>query len=94
MLRRPRELSIEVGKQADLVVLNAGNSMYIPYKFGTPSLIDMVIKNGEIVAANAPALASLIHVQIRLLRINSAQVFISGDNSRSSDNFGMTFRIF
>lgn len=51
--------SIEVGKQADLVVLNAGNSMFIPYKFGTASLIDMVIKSGEVVAANTPALVSL-----------------------------------
>ncbi|UCG02679.1 MAG: imidazolonepropionase [Candidatus Heimdallarchaeota archaeon] len=50
--------SIEVGKNADLVVLNASNSMYIPYKFGNASLIDMVIKNGEIVATNTPALIS------------------------------------
>ncbi|MFX0123829.1 MAG: imidazolonepropionase [Candidatus Hodarchaeota archaeon] len=50
--------SIEVGKQADLVVLNASNSMHIPYKFGNASLIDMVIKKGEIVAANAPAIIS------------------------------------
>ena len=48
--------SIEVGKQADLVILNAKNNKFIPYKFGTASLIDMVIKNGKIVAANTPAL--------------------------------------
>ncbi|MFX1504947.1 MAG: imidazolonepropionase [Promethearchaeota archaeon] len=50
--------SIEEGKRADLVVLNANNSTFIPYKFGTASLIDMVIKNGKIVAANTPALIS------------------------------------
>ena len=51
--------SIEKGKKADLVVLNATNSTFIPYKFGSASLIDMVIKSGEIVAANAPALLSV-----------------------------------
>ncbi|MFW9904216.1 MAG: imidazolonepropionase [Candidatus Thorarchaeota archaeon] len=51
--------SIEEGKRADLVVLNATNSTFIPYKFGSASLIDTVIKNGEIVAANTPALVSL-----------------------------------
>ena len=50
--------SIEVGKQADLVVLNARNCKFIPYKFGTASLVDMVIKNGEVVTANTPALTS------------------------------------
>jgi len=50
--------SIEEGKQADLVVLNDRNFKFIPYKFGTASLVDMVIKNGEVVAANTPALIS------------------------------------
>ena len=51
--------SIEVGKQADLVILNAPNYRYIPYKFGSASLIDMVIKNGEVVATNTPALVRM-----------------------------------
>ncbi|UCG90796.1 MAG: imidazolonepropionase [Candidatus Heimdallarchaeota archaeon] len=50
--------SIEVGNQADLVVLNAPNYNYIPYKFGSASLINTVIKNGRIVAANNPALVT------------------------------------
>ncbi len=48
--------SIEVGKQADLVIINAPNYKHIPYKFGTASLVDMVIKNGKVVASNTPAL--------------------------------------
>ncbi len=48
--------SIEVGTQADLVVINAPNCKFIPYKFGSASLINTVIKNGRIVAANDPAL--------------------------------------
>ncbi len=51
--------SIEVGKQADLVVLNALNYKYIPYKFGSASLIDMVIKKGEVVAARTPGLVGM-----------------------------------
>ena len=48
--------SIEIGKQADLVVINAPNYKHIPYKFGSSSLIDMVIKNGKVVASNTPTL--------------------------------------
>ncbi|UCE13068.1 MAG: imidazolonepropionase [Candidatus Heimdallarchaeota archaeon] len=48
--------SIEKGKQADLVVLDAPNFKYIPYRFGSASLVDTVIKKGKVVAANRPAL--------------------------------------
>lgn len=48
--------SIEVGKQADLVILNSLNYKYIPYMFGSASLINTVIKNGKVVATNTPAL--------------------------------------
>ena len=51
--------SIEVGKQADLVILNAPNYRYIPYKFGSASLVDTVIKNGEVVASDTPALVAM-----------------------------------
>lgn len=51
--------SIKIGKQADLVVLNAPNFKYIPYKFGSASLIDAVIKQGEVVTTNRPALVEI-----------------------------------
>ncbi|MFX0014229.1 MAG: imidazolonepropionase [Promethearchaeota archaeon] len=51
--------SLEVGKQADLVILNAPNCKHIPYKFGSSSLIGAVIKSGKIVAADNPALISM-----------------------------------
>jgi imidazolonepropionase len=40
--------SIEVGKQADILVLDAKNHLTIPYHFGV-NLIDTIIKTGEIV---------------------------------------------
>ena len=40
--------SIEVGKKADLVILNTPNSLQIPYQFGV-NLVETVVKNGRIV---------------------------------------------
>lgn len=40
--------SIEVGKQADIVIFDAPNYKYLPYRFGT-NLVDTVIKKGRIV---------------------------------------------
>lgn len=40
--------SIEVGKQADLIILNVPNYQHIPYHFGI-NHVSAVIKNGEIV---------------------------------------------
>lgn len=40
--------SIEVGKRADILVLEAPNYLHLPYRFGT-NLVDTVIKNGKVV---------------------------------------------
>jgi imidazolonepropionase len=40
--------SLEVGKRANVVILDCENHMHIPYRFGG-NLVDTVIKNGEIV---------------------------------------------
>lgn len=40
--------SIETGKRADLVIFNAPNYQYLPYRFGS-NLVDKVIKNGQLV---------------------------------------------
>jgi imidazolonepropionase len=40
--------SLEIGKQADIIVLNCPNYMFIPYHFGI-NLVDTVIKNGKII---------------------------------------------
>jgi len=43
--------SIEIGKKADLVILDIPTHYWINYKFGT-NLVDLVIKNGKIVVEN------------------------------------------
>jgi imidazolonepropionase len=40
--------SLEVGKKADIVILDCPNHMHIPYRFGG-NLVETVIKNGDIV---------------------------------------------
>ncbi|MEA2054612.1 MAG: imidazolonepropionase [Candidatus Thermoplasmatota archaeon] len=40
--------SIEKGKKADLIVINAPSHVFIPYHFGV-NMVERVIKNGEIV---------------------------------------------
>jgi len=43
--------SLEVGKQADIVIMNAPNHKHIPYHYGV-NLVDTVIKKGKIVRQN------------------------------------------
>jgi imidazolonepropionase len=40
--------SLEVGKQADLVIYDAHNLAYLPYHFGV-NHVDTVVKNGKVV---------------------------------------------
>ncbi len=40
--------SLEVGKQADMIILDCPNHMHIPYRFGG-NLVEKVIKNGNVV---------------------------------------------
>ena len=40
--------SLEIGKQADIVILDCPNYMFIPYHYGI-NLVDRVIKNGKII---------------------------------------------
>lgn len=40
--------SLEVGKKADLLLLDVPNHQHVPYHFGV-NLVEMVVKNGEIV---------------------------------------------
>jgi imidazolonepropionase len=48
-LNRANEIgSLEVGKKADVIVLDAPNHKFLGYRFGT-NLVDKVIKNGRIV---------------------------------------------
>ena len=44
--------SIEVGKQADIVLLSVADYRHLGYRFGT-NLVSMVIKNGELVFPNS-----------------------------------------
>jgi imidazolonepropionase len=43
--------SLEIGKQADIIILDCPNHMHIPYRFGG-NLVEGVIKNGYIVVSN------------------------------------------
>jgi imidazolonepropionase len=43
--------SVEVGKQADLIVLDIPNYRYLPYHFGV-NYVTTVVKNGKIVVGN------------------------------------------
>jgi len=43
--------SLKVGKQADIVIMNAPNHKHIPYHYGV-NLVDTVIKKGKIVRQN------------------------------------------
>ena len=40
--------SLEVGKKADIIILDVPNHMHIPYRFGG-NLVEMVVKDGEVV---------------------------------------------
>jgi imidazolonepropionase len=43
--------SIEVGKKADILILNATDFRFLGYSFGS-NLIDTVVKNGKVVVAD------------------------------------------
>jgi imidazolonepropionase len=48
-IKRAHEIgSIEVGKQADLIILDAGDFRFLGYRIGT-NLVDMVVKKGKVV---------------------------------------------
>ena len=56
-LRMAREIgSIEVGKRADLIVLNAPDFRLLGYRFGT-NMVDTVVKNGRVVVENGRLIA-------------------------------------
>jgi imidazolonepropionase len=40
--------SLELGKKADIIILDCESHLHIPYHFGI-NLVDSVVKNGEIV---------------------------------------------
>ncbi|UCE73986.1 MAG: imidazolonepropionase [Methanomassiliicoccales archaeon] len=44
--------SIEVGKKADIIILDAPNHLHIPYRFGG-NLVETVVKGGEVVVERA-----------------------------------------
>lgn len=49
--RADRVGSLEIGKQADIILLDVPNHLHIPYHFST-NLIDKVLKNGKLVVDN------------------------------------------
>ncbi|MEM2354770.1 MAG: imidazolonepropionase [Candidatus Bathyarchaeia archaeon] len=51
--------SIEVGKKADIIVLNIPNHMFLGYRFGV-NLVDKVIKNGRLVVDEETRLAESV----------------------------------
>lgn len=51
--------SIEVGKKADIIVLNVPNHMFLGYRFGV-NLVDKVIKNGRLVVDEETRLAESV----------------------------------
>jgi imidazolonepropionase len=46
--RQERIGSLEIGKQADLIVLDASDYRHLGYRFGT-NLVSLVVKNGQVV---------------------------------------------
>lgn len=51
--------SLEVGKQADLILLNAPNYLFMQYHYGV-NLVDMVIKNGDVVVRKGRAINEIL----------------------------------
>ena len=43
--------SLEIGKKADVIILDIPNHQQLPYWFGM-NLVEMVIKNGKVVTRN------------------------------------------
>jgi imidazolonepropionase len=54
--------SLEVGKKADILVLNALNHRFLGYHFGT-NLVDKVIKNGRIVVDKEVGPSNIVHLE-------------------------------
>ena len=51
--------SLEVGKKADIIVLNVPNHVFVGYRFGV-NLVDKVIKNGRLVVDEEASLAESV----------------------------------
>ncbi|UCE38644.1 MAG: amidohydrolase family protein [Thermoplasmata archaeon] len=48
-INRAQEVgSLEIGKKADIIILDCPNHMHIPYRFGG-NLVETVLKEGKIV---------------------------------------------
>jgi imidazolonepropionase len=51
-IRRAREIgSIEIGKKADIIVLDSPDFRFLGYRFGA-NMVDMVVKDGKVVVGN------------------------------------------
>lgn len=54
--------SLEVGKKADVVVLNAPNHKFLGYHFGA-NLVDKVVKNGRVVVDKEASPSGIAHLE-------------------------------
>jgi imidazolonepropionase len=54
--------SLEVGKKADVVVLDAPNHKFLGYRFGV-NMVDKVVKNGRIVVDKEVGPSRLVHLE-------------------------------
>jgi imidazolonepropionase len=54
--------SLEVGKKADAVILNAPNHKFLGYHFGT-NLVDKVVKNGRIAVDKEIGPSKIVHLE-------------------------------
>ncbi len=54
--------SLEVGKKADIVVLDAPNHKFLGYRFGV-NMVDKVVKNGRIVVDKEVGPSRLVHLE-------------------------------
>ena len=54
--------SLEVGKKADVVVLDAPNHKFLGYRFGV-NMVDRVVKNGRIVVDKEVGPSRLVHLE-------------------------------
>jgi len=54
--------SLEIGKRADIVVLDVPNHKFLGYRFGV-NLVDKVVKNGRIVVDKEASPASIVHLE-------------------------------
>jgi imidazolonepropionase len=54
--------SLEVGKRADVVVLDAPSHKFLGYHFGV-NLVDKVVKNGRIVVDKEASPSGIVHLE-------------------------------